>query len=277
MVPVVDSVLLMTFLISMTSFGWYGSGSQALVNAVSIQNVFQARPLLIRAKDISFEPHSASLRRQAEFNLATADQYLIRVREEMKSRVYKELVNISEHVQYLPDDTFLLPLTKLELDKVLQMEGVHGVAYRLPSAMKMPNDVAAFIASDGSAANDLRGADQSPQTDSVTIHLVIVAHFSSEDLNYFCQDYPPTTCKVQEVTPGKKLAIYTNRGNKGPIMMRCSTHPLVRWLEEVAEVRALNTFASGIIQGDGNSIEQRHAFWEKNLTGDGEIIGAILQ
>ncbi len=114
--------------------------------------------------------------------------------------------------------------------------------------------------------------DQSQQNYSVTIYLVIVAQFSIEDLEFFCKDFNSSACQVLVVTPGKKLAVETKEINKRSIMVLCSAHPMVRWLEEKSEVMVLNKFASDIIQGNGNAMEQRHPFWEKNLTGDGEII-----
>jgi hypothetical protein len=300
---IVDSVrlkILLNVLLSLAAFGWYGAG---LVNA--IQNVPQVRPLLIRAEHVKFEPYDGTLRRrsslEAGLNMRSANQFLIRCQEKRKSIVYKELKRISKYVQYLAHDTFLLPLTSGELESVLQIDGVHGEAYYLPSAMKMPNELAADIASDNSAksandgrmavqpiqndaafiasdnfaksANDERMVVQSHQTNGVTIYLVIVAHFSEEDLDYFCQGYNPT-CKVRVVTPGKKLALDTDAHNKRSILVRCIAHPMVRWVEEKKDVTASIKFASGIIQGNGNAFEQHHPFWDKNLTGDGEIIGA---
>ena len=262
----VDSGRLMFLLISMTSLGWYETG-KVFAHAQSIQDAFKARPLLIRAKNIVFEAYGsdeASLMKQssleAGLKTTSANQFLVRVQEHRKSFVYKELVLISNYVQYLPDDTFLLLLTNLELDKVLQIEGVHGVAYHLPAAMKMSTVVAEFIASDSKSANDGRRAVQSHKTDAVTIYLLIVTRLSIEDLDFFCKGYHPTKCTVREVTPGRKLAIDTDAENKGSIMVRCSAHPMVRWLQEKTKLKPMNKFASGIIQVNGNVIEQRHPF-----------------
>ena len=86
-----DSVRLVNFLTLMISFGWFGT-DQVFASAQSIQNVFQARPLLLRSKIITFEPYSLPLRRQrsldAGLNLSTAVLYLIRVQEQRKSFVY---------------------------------------------------------------------------------------------------------------------------------------------------------------------------------------------
>jgi hypothetical protein len=271
-----NSLQVMASLISMTSsrFGWLGGG---FVDAGSIQDVVQARPLLVNAKNVLFEAYDASLQKndlrsvEAKSNFpTTAKQYLIRVQEKKKSQVYKELLKFSEYVQYLAYDTFLAPLTEKEMEAVMQLEGVHTVAFHLPSAMKMTNEMAAFIASDSSADASVRTLDSK----SVTIIVVIVAQFSPEDLLYICRDYEYEVCRVREVTPGRTLAIDTNVDNKRSILLRCQAHPMVRWLEEKVEAREFNKFASGIIQGNGESVEQRHPFWEKGLTGDGEIIGA---
>jgi hypothetical protein len=288
-----NSVRLVNFLTLMISFGWFGT-DQVFASAQSIQNVFQARPLLLRSKIITFEPYSLPLRRQrsldAGLNLSTAVLYLIRVQEQRKSFVYKELLCISEYVQYLAHDTFQLPLTTSELDQVLQMEGVHPVAYRLPSAMKMSDEIVAVTDSNISVVSEDTFADESllegtfnsdervaPEKDlntPVTIYLVIVGSFSTQDLEYFCRGYNSSVCQVREVTPDKKLAIDTNEINKRSIMNQCSAHPLVRWVQEKSNVKFMNKFASSAIQGFiGPALEQRHPFWEKNLTGHGEIIG----
>jgi hypothetical protein len=276
MARVFDSVHVIVLLISMTSsrFGWIGPG---FVNAGSIQDVVHARPFLTNAKNVLFEPYlPKKIPRsfESKSNLpATAKQYLIRVQQKKKSQVYKELVKITEYVQYLAYDTFLAPLTESEMEAVMKLEGVHKVAFHLPSAMKMPNEMAAYIESDSSedfAAND---GIRTIVSKSVTILVVVVAQLSPEDLKYFCHDHDSAVCSVQEATPGKILAIETNNACKRAILVRCSAHPMVRWLEEKKPAKALNKFASGIIQGNGEAPEQRHPFWEQGLTGDGEIIG----
>jgi len=273
---VFDSFQAIVLLISLTSsrFGWFGPG---VVNAGSIQHVVQARPFLTNAKNVLFEPYDAYLHvkdKARSILPETANQYLIRVHEKKKSQVYQELVKISQYVQYLPYDTFLAPFTESEIAAVMKLEGVHNVAFHLPSAMKMSSGMATYIASDSSEDSNANVRARTPDSKPVTILVVIVAQFSPEDLQYFCHDHHSTVCRVREVTAGKILAIDTNVANKRAILVRCSAHPMVRWLEEKVAAKALNKFASGIVQGNGEAIEQRHPFWEKDLAGRGEIIGA---
>jgi hypothetical protein len=177
---------------------------------------------------------------EAKFNLITSNQYRIFVQEEKKSLVYKDLVRFSKYVQYIPHDTFLLPLTKSELGSILQMEGVRRKAHYLPSAMKMPNEVSVFIASENSgSAKSGRKTVQPRQTDGTKIYVVVVAQFSTEDQKNICQGFHPTTCRVREVLPGKKRNIDTNAENKKSITVRCP--PNGSMVEAKAEVKVFSS------------------------------------
>lgn len=233
-----------------------------------------SRPLLTRGKilairkvEVPSENYNDHFEDQSH---SIAHQYLIRVEEEEKSIVHAKLVQMASFVQYLAYDTFQIVITKSEITKVLEINGVTA-AYDFPTTLKMHEEL--ISSHQGSGSETVRSINL--DFERITLNVLIAWNFEGDSLNELCKGEEDSFCNVREVTPGKKVAIDTAKKSLFAVLQNCAAHPLVIWVEERKEMKLLNKYASKIIQGQGkqNLNSSQHPFWESGLTGKGEIIG----
>ena len=230
------------------------------------------RPLLTRGKSFVMRSVEVPTENNEHFESRShyiSHQYLIRVEEAKKSIVHAQLVRMAPFVQYLAYDTFQIVITKSEISKVLGLSGVIA-AYDFPTTLKMHEELISFHQSSGSDVAKLR--DTNVDFAPFTLNVLITGHFKDGRLNDLCGS-EVSFCNVREVTPGKKLAIDTDKKNLRAILQQCTAHPLVTWVEERKDMKLHNKYASRIVQGQGRQNSSHHPFWEGGLTGKGEIIG----
>jgi hypothetical protein len=242
----------------------------------------QGRPLLTHGKSFVTRKIEVSAHNDKEQNeariAAIPHQYLIRVQEAKKSMVHAKLVQISSYVQYLAYDTFQIITTRSGIQKVFEIDGVVA-AYDFPTTLKLSEELVSSDQNSESMTESkgspkMRGNNR--ESVPVTINVLIAGNIQGESFDALCgeEDARISVCSVREVTSGKKLAIDTDEKSLPAILQHCAAHPLVIWVEERKVLRTFNKYASRIVQGQGRQQNSsQHPFWERGLTGKGEIIG----
>ena len=233
----------------------------------------KGRPMLLSSQRNSialkkYSPDQYDARQEQIFG-GSGRLYLVRVNEQKKSLLYRQLSELSAYVKYVPYDTFQVLLTKSGVQSLLKIDGVMDI-YDSPAELK----TRAPVTSQRQGPESEHDKSKRKMDSGNQIQMVILAEDADfQTVNHFCHGYDETACKVRVLSDAKRLAIDTDVSSKESVMLRCVEHPLVTWVEEKKIMYAFNKYSSGTIQGFANSTQPHQPFWDAGLTGDNEIIG----